>query len=227
MFLPFIIMGGWTFFQLNEREQNFYCWGVHQHRCSSLNWHRNVLLLTNVTTGQIIILCHRQNLWMGKSFRGTKNTFHLWELLVHVLLGSQMEAGGTAFKSSGSGKKTSFSIKGRLMPVFLALKQTLWLCWDKLVFISDTVVPLGNPLPSASSAVVVSLLVRVTVQRPRAAAACSGCCSAFQLWHWENISCGIPVPYTGLCPSHHSIQGKDARKSSPLRISCRRKEITA
>lgn len=33
--------------------------------------------------------------------------------------------------------------------------------------------------------------------------------------------------YTGLCPSHHSIQGKDACKSSPLTISYRRKEITA
>lgn len=145
---------------------------------------------------------------MGKSFRGTKNTFHLWELLVHVLLGSQMDAGRTAFKSSGSGKKTSFSIKGRLMPVFLALNQTLSLCWDKLVFISDIVVPLGNPLPSASSAVVVSLLVRVTVQRPMAAPACSGYSSAFRLWHWENISWNsCPLHWAVSQPSQHSRDG--------------------
>jgi len=39
---------------------------------------------------------------MGKSFRGSKSTFHLWEFLVHVFPGSQMDA-GVAFKSTGSG----------------------------------------------------------------------------------------------------------------------------
>lgn len=134
---------GWTFFQLNGREQNFYCWGVHQCSCSLLSLHHNVLVLTNLTTGQTIILRHRQNLWMGKSFRDTQSTFHLWELLVHVLLGSQMDAGGTAFKSRGSGKNTSFSITARLMPVFfgsevnfvallrqMGLFLTLWFPWE-------------------------------------------------------------------------------------------------
>lgn len=205
---PIYYYWGWTFFQLNGREQNFYCWGVHQYSCSSLSWHHNVLVLTNVTTGQLIILCHRQNLWMGKSFRGTKSTFHLWELLVHVLIGSQMDAGGAVFKSSGSGKNTSFSITGRLMPVFLALKRILLFCWDKWVFISDIVVPLGDPLPSATSAVAVSLLGKVTALRPRAAAACSGYSSAFWLWHWENMSCGI-LPFTLDCvPAITACKGR-------------------
>lgn len=207
--LPSIFYGwGWTFFQLNGREQNFYSWGVHRSSCSLPSWHHNALVLTNLTTGQIIILRHRQNLWMGKSFRGTKSTFHLWELLVHTLLGSQMDAGGIAFKSSGSGKNTSSSITGRLMPVGLALKRILLFCWGIWVFISDTVVPLGDPLPSAASAVAMSLLGRVTVQRPMTAAACSGYSSAFWLWHWGNMSCGI-LPFTlGCVPAITAFKGR-------------------
>lgn len=41
---------------------------------------------------------------MGKSFRGSKSTFHLWELLVHVLLGSQMDAGGIALNPLALGR---------------------------------------------------------------------------------------------------------------------------
>lgn len=79
---------------------------------------------------------------MGKSFRGSKSTFHLWELLVHVLLGSQMDAGGTAFKSVGSGRNTCFSIRGRMMPLFLAL-------WRQII--SATVIPMGDPSSAATS----------------------------------------------------------------------------
>lgn len=106
----------------------------------------NVLVLTNVTTGQIIILCHRQNLWMGKSFRGSKSTFHLWELSLHVLLWSQMDARGVAFKSTGSGKKKyifeceagwclCFGLWNRLscfVETNYSLFMTSWFTWETL-----------------------------------------------------------------------------------------------
>lgn len=212
MFLPFITTGVEPFFQLNGREQNFYCWGVHQYSCSSLNWHHNVLVLTNVTTGQIIILRHRQNLWMGKSFRGTKSTFHLWELLVHALLGSQMDAGGAAFKSSGSGKNTSYSITGRLMPVFLALKQILWLCcfhcfWQMSLYFWHCG-SLGR-LPAISFLSCGS----VTPGDGDCTEANGSSClfwpfSAFWPWHWENMSCGI-LPFTlGWVPAIIAFKGR-------------------
>lgn len=190
-------------------EQNFYCWGVHQYRCSLLSWHNNVLFLTNLTTGQIIILCHRPNLWMGKSFRGSKSTFHLWELLVHVLLGSQMDAGGVAFKSVDSGRNTCFSIRHRMMPLFLALKQTFCFVETNYTLFLTPWFP-WETLSSAATATMASFPVRLTEQRPMAAYASSGYFSAFQLWHGKKMSCQISALYTKLCPSHQSVEGKDA-----------------
>lgn len=129
-----------------------------------------------------------------------------------------MDAGGTAFKSTGSGKNTSFSIRGRPMPVFLALKQTSLLCWDKLLLFLTWWFPwetLSHQLPQLLTA---SVPVRSTVQRP----ACSGSFVVFQLWHWENMSCQISALYTGLIPVITVFEGR-----MPV-ISCRRKvEITA
>lgn len=69
-------------------------------------------------------------------------------------------------------------------------------------------VPLGEPLPSASSAVALSLLGTVTVQRPMAAAAGCGHSSAFWPWHWENMSCGI-LPFTlGCVPAITAFKGR-------------------
>lgn len=212
---------GWTFFQLNGRQQNFYCWGVHQCSCSLLSWHHNVLVLTNLTTGQTIILRHRQNLWMGKSFRDTQSTFHLWELLVHVLLGSQMDAGGTAFKSRGSGKNTSFSITARLMPVFLVLKWILLLCWDKWVYFWHCGSP-GRP-----PAIIFLSCGSVTPGEGDGTEASSSSCCFCPFLYILALALGKHIMrnsalYTGLCPSHHSIQGKDACKSPPFKTSCRR-----